>query len=93
MNLRNVGDSKFTAHHTVLVEMYLHLKPRFSRWVVHKSSLRRASCESKGLITKRLSVVCTPCGCVHDRDINGAINILFKRMFIAMRDPSTPCLV
>ena len=36
MNLRNVGDSKFTAHHTILVEMCLHLKPtRFSGWVVH----------------------------------------------------------
>ena len=36
MNLRNVGDSKFTVHHTILVEMRLHLKPtRFSGWVVH----------------------------------------------------------
>ena len=36
MNLRNVGDSKFTAHHTILVEMCLRLKPaRFSGWVVH----------------------------------------------------------
>ena len=36
MNLRNVGDSKFTACHTVLVEMCLHLKPTgFSSWVVH----------------------------------------------------------
>ena len=36
MNLRNVGDSKFTVHHTVLVEMYLRLKPTgFSPWVVH----------------------------------------------------------
>ena len=37
MNLRNVGDSKFTVHHTVLVEMYLRLKPTgFSPWVVHR---------------------------------------------------------
>ena len=36
LNLRNVGDSKFTAHHTVLVEMCLHLKPTaFRRLVVH----------------------------------------------------------
>ena len=31
-----MGDSKFTAHHTILVEMCLHLKPTgFSPWVVH----------------------------------------------------------
>ena len=36
---------------------------------------------------------CKHCGCVHDRDINGARNILFKQMFLAMRDPSTPYLV
>ena len=37
MNLRNVGDSEFTVHHTILVEMCLHLKPtRFSGWVVHR---------------------------------------------------------
>ena len=36
---------------------------------------------------------CKHCGCVHDRDINGARNILFKQMFLAMRDPSTPSLV
>ena len=31
-----MGDSKFTAHHTVLVETCLHLKPTgFSPWVVH----------------------------------------------------------
>ena len=36
---------------------------------------------------------CKHCGCVHDRDINGARNILFKQMFLAMRDSSTPCLV
>ena len=36
MNLRNVGYSKFTVHHTILVEMCLHLKPTgFRRWVVH----------------------------------------------------------
>ena len=35
---------------------------------------------------------CKHCGCVHDRDINGARNILFKQMFLALRDPSTPCL-
>ena len=36
---------------------------------------------------------CKHCGCVHDRDINGARNILFKQMFLALRDSSTPCLV
>ena len=31
-----MGDSKFTVHHTILVEMCLHLKPTgFSPWVVH----------------------------------------------------------
>ena len=36
---------------------------------------------------------CKHCSCVHDRDINGARNILFKQMFLALRDSSTPCLV
>lgn len=36
---------------------------------------------------------CKHCGCVHDRDINGARNIMRKQMFLALRDSSTPCLV
>ena len=39
LNLRNVGDSKFTVYHIILVEICLHLKPTgFRPWVVHTRS-------------------------------------------------------
>lgn len=51
------------------------------------------NCGTENQIGGKEVWTCKHCGCVHDRDINGARNILLKQMFLAMRDPSTPCLV
>lgn len=51
------------------------------------------NCGTENQIGGKEVWTCKHCGCVHDRDINGARNILFKQMFLAMRDPSTPSLV
>ena len=51
------------------------------------------NCGTENQIGGKESWTCKHCGCVHDRDINGARNILFKQMFLAMRGPSTPYLV
>ena len=51
------------------------------------------NCGTENQIGGKEVWTCKHCGCVHDRDINGARNILFKQMFLALRDPSTPCLV
>lgn len=48
------------------------------------------NCGTESQIGGKEVWTCKHCGCVHDRDINGARNILFKQMFLAMRDPSTP---
>ena len=48
------------------------------------------NCGTENQIGGKEVWTCKHCGCVHDRDINGARNILFKQMFLAMRDPSTP---
>ena len=50
------------------------------------------NCGKINTIGGKESWTCKHCGCVHDRDINGARNILLKQMFLALRDPSTPCL-
>ena len=51
------------------------------------------NCGTENQIGGKEVWTCKHCGCTHDRDINGARNILFKQMFLALRDPSTPCLV
>ena len=51
------------------------------------------NCGHINTIGGKESWTCKHCGCAHDRDINGARNILFKQMFLALRDPSTPSLV
>ena len=51
------------------------------------------NCGTENQIGVKEVWTCKHCDCVHDRDINGARNILLKQMFLAMRDPSTPCLV
>ena len=51
------------------------------------------NCGEINSIGGKESWTCKHCGCAHDRDINGARNILLKQMFLALRDPSTPCLV
>ena len=48
------------------------------------------NCGTENQIGGKEVWTCKHCGCVHDRDINGARNILFKQMFLALRDPSTP---
>ena len=50
-------------------------------------------CGTENSIGDKEVWTCKHCGCVHDRDINGARNILLKQLFLAMRDTSTPCLV
>ena len=51
------------------------------------------NCGTENQIGGKEVWTCKHCGCVHDRDINGARNILLKQMFLALRDPSTPSLV
>lgn len=51
------------------------------------------NCGTENQIGGKEVWTCKHCGCVHDRDINGARNILLKQVFLALRDPSTPCLV
>ena len=51
------------------------------------------NCGTENQIGGKEVWTCKHCGCAHDRDINGARNILFKQMFLALRDPSTPSLV
>ena len=51
------------------------------------------NCGTENQIGGKEVWTCKHCGCAHDRDINGARNILLKQMFLALRDPSTPCLV
>ena len=48
------------------------------------------NCGTENQIGVKEVWTCKHCGCVHDRDINGARNILFNQMFLALRDPSTP---
>ena len=49
------------------------------------------NCGTENQIGGKEVWTCKHCGCMHDRDINGARNILFKQMFLALRVPSTPC--
>lgn len=51
------------------------------------------NCGTENQIGGKEVWTCKHCDCVHDRDINGARNILLKQVFLALRDPSTPCLV
>lgn len=57
------------------------------------TSMTCGCCGTENQIGEKEVWTCRHCGFKHDRDINGARNILLKQLFLALRDPSTPCLV